>query len=77
VALAALLPVTAVLAAVHLGERTREREALQLAEEAAAIARWRSPTEMLLASSYVELMRDVPSLHASVLDPEPQPGGPR
>lgn len=68
--LATALPVTAALT-LYVRERGSEREALQLAEEAAAIAQWRSPTETLLAHPYVELMREIPSLHASVVDPEP------
>jgi hypothetical protein len=52
----------------RLVELKREREALQFAEAAAAISGWRSPTETLLAHSYADLIREIPSLNASILD---------
>ena len=67
--LAVALPAAAGLSH-HLVERGRQQEALRLAQEAAAIAVWRSPTETLLTYSYEDLIREIPSLDASVLDPQ-------
>jgi hypothetical protein len=73
-ALAGAVPVAAV-AALGLHERKEERQALAIASQAQVIAEWRSPTASLLDDSQTDWMREVPSLHASVLDPQSESGG--
>ena len=73
--LAAALGVPLVAAlTLQLRAELRQRADLALAQQAASIADWRSPTDALLTPSYMDLMREIPSLHASVLDARTQPG---
>jgi RNA polymerase sigma factor (sigma-70 family) len=68
------IPVAAFLT-VQLRAAVRQRADLALAQEATRIAQWHSPTEALLTPSYPNLMREIPSLHASVVEPRINPAG--
>ena len=74
VAAFAAVPVVALLT-LQLRTQLRERRDIALAEQAARIAQWHSPTDALLTPSYVSLMREIPSLDASVIDTSIQPEG--
>ena len=74
VALATALPLVTVLVAQRR-EQAREREAAELAREAASMLAWQSPTATLLNNAYADWLGTTPSLSASIVDPTPLPTG--
>jgi hypothetical protein len=66
-ALAAGIPLLGVLAA-DLRERERRRQALELAQQAAAILEWRSPTASFMSNAYAAWLAATPSLGSSLID---------
>jgi hypothetical protein len=74
VALATGLPLVAVLA-VQLREQAREREALEVARQAASILEWRSPTAMLMHNAYADWLGATPSIGSAIPNTTTLPGG--